>query len=122
MGYKKHYKRGELIEYLRGRITYIETLITYLKEAERAEAEQYPQLDGAELARLVKLMYVYIQNQTEVGEWCYTHIAGFSSSKSAATARAVAIIDNEQSTDKALDGICKKVRDYARDAAEKIFL
>lgn len=132
-GYRrKHYKRAELIEHCYERLRYwqtepqkriekIEKTIAFLKEAQAAEAEQYPPMEGAELVRLVKLIYIYMQNQTEVGKWCFAHIEGFAINQTRACARAVEIIDKGKSEDAELETICKEVRDYALDVAGTIF-
>ena len=114
MAHKKHYTGAELIKHCYERIAEIEKQIEYLKEAQAAEAEQYPPIEGAELARVVKLRYIYLQNQTEVGKWCFTHIKGFADNQARANARTVEIIDNGKSEDIELDNLCKQIRENAR--------
>lgn len=108
---KRHYTGAELIADL-------ERKIVYLKEAQKAEAEQYPPMKGAKLARVVKLIYIYLQDQKEVVKWCLTHIEGFSDSQARAYTRVGEVIDKGISEDKVLDDLCKQIRQDAKNACK----
>lgn len=127
-GQRKHYKGEGLIEHVKDRLRYWQTeperriwecenVLEYLAEARDTEFQSFPQLDGAELVRLVKLMYLYQQSQNDVGMWCLSHVEGFARNKTEAVKRAADIIDNQTCDDDFLEVQCEKSRQYNNQAA-----
>lgn len=127
-GQRKHYKAEGLIEHVKERLRYWQTeperrisecedILVYLEEARDTEKQTFSQLDGEALAYLVKLMYLYLQSQKDVGSWCLSHVEGFARNKTEAVKRAADIIDNQTCGDDFLEVQCEKSRQYNNQAA-----